>query len=77
MSETAQIKTSIRNLSPEDRKRYYRENKRKSRLKSRKCSCGEPGFAVVMATKEIKCARHFVPLVKAEIIRLQQKEAPT
>lgn len=41
MSETTQIKTSIRNLSDEDRKRYYRENKRKSRLKNKICiRCG-------------------------------------
>ena len=33
MSET----TSIRNMSDEDRKRYYRDNKRKSRLKDKRC----------------------------------------
>jgi hypothetical protein len=28
---------AIRNLQPEERKRYYRDNKRKNRLKNKKC----------------------------------------
>jgi len=59
-------KTPIRQLSDDKRKRYFRENKRKNRLKNKKCArCGAQATTENVFTKELLCDR-------CEVIRLKE-----
>jgi ribosomal protein S27AE len=64
---------AIRNLQPEERKRYYRDNKRKNRLKNRKCSkCNSQAYAKVLLTHDSLCAKHLVAPIRNEILKEQK-----
>jgi ribosomal protein S27AE len=66
MTET----TAIRNLPNEERKRYFRENKRKLRLKNKKCiKCGDQAFAKVLLSHDSLCAQLLVAQLKTEILK--------
>jgi hypothetical protein len=66
MTET----TAIRNLPNEERKRYFRENKRKNRMKNKKCSkCNSQAYAKVLLTHDSLCAKHLVAPLKTEILK--------
>ena len=62
-----QDSTPIRNLGPEKRRQYYREKKRLSRAKTRKCKiCGAQATIKVLSTQELLCD-------KEDILRLKNK----
>jgi hypothetical protein len=65
MSESTSI--AIRNLPDEERKKYYRENKRKSRMASKKCvRCGAPATIKVLRTQELLCDKEDVDRLKTK-----------
>jgi hypothetical protein len=57
--------TAIRNLPDEERKKYYRDNKRKSRMANRKCvRCGAQATIKVLSTQELLCDKEDVERLK-------------
>jgi ribosomal protein S27AE len=75
ITEIKQKSTPIRELPEAERKRYYRENKRKERNKNRKCiRCGAQATIKVLATQELLCDKEDVERLKN---RYKKKETPT
>ena len=69
MSETKPVikKISIRDMPPEERKKYYRDNKRKSRLKDKRCKrCNAQATVKTVPEQEYLCDQ-------CEKLRLIQK----
>ena len=59
----------------ENKRKYFREQKRKLRIQNKKCSrCGDQGYTKILLTQEILCARHMVAPLKEEVIRLQKEK---
>ena len=59
---------------PEKRRIYEANQKRKQRIKNKKCSCGRQAFAKVLITQELKCNRCMVAILKEDLLKNQKKE---
>ena len=68
MSEKA-----FKELTLEERQEYFakknRDKKRQLRIKNKKCRCGSQGFARILLTQEIVCAKHAVAPLKEELTK--------
>jgi hypothetical protein len=75
MEVTQQEKPIKQFKQPENKRKYFREQKRKLRIQNKKCKrCGDQGYAKILLTQEIVCARHLVAQLKEEVIRLQKEK---